>query len=346
MQDQPHPRPEPMYPVKLTHENVCAIFRGAADFTVRQLRTGSKGQRVWLYAIDGLVSSSELSRFVAEPLLHASGELDGASAAELTVPNATAVPVPDMDTLARLLVNGFCVALFGEDDAVAFEVKSGDKRGVSEPQVETTIKGAKDAFTETIRTNTSLVRRHLRSPELRLEEQVVGRRSLTNVTVCSLAGITDRELVDAVSRRLQTVDVDGLLTPAAVEEYLTGSRKTAFPLLLYTERADRFAWGLLAGRVGVLVDGLPLGYLLPCTLTDLMQSPEDQGGNYVVSSAVRLLRMGSLAAALLLPGMFAAVCLYHQEMIPAALLRAIEESRPAGGAAVHRRGGAASAGGL
>ena len=327
MDSRPHPRPEPKYPAPLTHENLCAVFQGAADFTVRRVESGIRGETVYVYAIDGLVSGTDISDFVVKPLQPSRLPLDGELAARRQVPNAVSVPVPDLDTAASLLVNGFCLVLFGRDDAAAFEVKTGEKRGIAPPQVETTINSAKDAFTETVRTNTRLLRRHLRAPELRLEEQVVGRRSLTNVTVCSLAGITDPSLVEAVSRRLRSIDIDGLLTPAAVEEYLTGSRKTAFPLALFTERPERFAWGLLAGRVGVLVDGLPLGYLLPCTLTDQLESPEDRSGNYAVASAVRLLRYLSVAAALLGPGIFAAVCLFHQEMIPLALLLAIEESR-------------------
>jgi len=329
MSDHPHPRPEPKYPAPLTHENLSAVFRGAADFTVRSIRAGRNGQTVWIYAIDGLVASGEMADFVVKPLLQAGCALDADTAVELQVPNAVARRVEDLDSAVSLLVNGFCLALFGENDAAAFEVKTGEKRAVSPPTVENTIKGPKDAFTETVRSNTGLLRRHLRSPELRLKEHTVGRRSLTNVTVCFIAGLTDPALVQAVEDRLDTIDIDGLLSPAALEEYLTGSRKTAFPLLLYTERPDRFAWGLLAGRVGVLADGLPLGYLLPCTAMDFLESPEDRGGNYLVASAVKLLRIISVAAALLLPGLFAAVCLYHQEMVPLPLLRAIEESRQA-----------------
>lgn len=325
MDNRPHPRPRPMYPVPLTHENIMAVFQGAADFTPRKVV--SRGQTVWVYSIDGLVSGSEISDFVVKPLMEARERLEGETAVELAVYNAVGSRVSHMDEAVEKLVNGFCLVLFGAGDGAAFEVKTGEKRSISAPEVENTIKGAKDAFTETVRTNTSLLRRHLRSPELRLEEQVVGRRSLTNVTICHVAGITDPALVEAVSRRLTEIDIDGVLTPAAVEEYLTGGRKTAFPLLIFTERPDRFAWGLLAGRVGVLVDGLPLGYLLPCTLTDFLESPEDRGGNYVVASAIRLLRGISLGAALLMPGLFAAVSLYHQEMIPLVLLRAIVESR-------------------
>ena len=66
--------------------------------------------------------------------------------------------------MADKLVNGFSVVLFGQAGAIAFEDKTGEKRSPSAPEVENTVKGPKDAFTETVRTNTSLLRRHLRTP--------------------------------------------------------------------------------------------------------------------------------------------------------------------------------------
>lgn len=321
-----HPRPEPKYPVPVTKDNLVRIFGSCGDFQQRQVLVGPGRQQVWIFSIDGLVSGSEIADFVVKPLM-AAEEAVTPEMAQTLIYSAVPVPAVDLDTVAELLVNGFCVVLFGEGQAVGFEAKTGEKRSISSPEVENTVKGPKDAFTETIRTNTSLLRRHLRSPELRLQEEIVGRRSLTNVTVCSLAGLTDPELVRAVMRRLRAVDIDGMLTPAAVEEYITGGRKTAFPMQLYTERPDRFAWGLLAGRVGILVDGLPLGYLLPCDLGDFMESPEDRSGNYVVASCIKFLRYFSGVAALLLPGFFGAVSLYHQEMIPTSWLLAIAESR-------------------
>ena len=329
MDSMPHPRPQPKYPVPMTPENVQLIFSDAGDFNKRQIFVGPDRQEVWIFSVDGLVAAADIADFVVKPLMSAREVLTAESAEKLLIYCTVAVTIPDMDTLVSLLVNGFCVVLLGESQAVAFETKTPEKRSVSAPTVENTVKGAKDAFTETIRTNTSLLRRHLRSPELRLSQQVVGRRSLTNVTVCSLAGITDPEAVKLTEQRLREIDIDGLLTPASVEEYLTGSRETAFPLLLYTERADRFAWGLLSGRVGVLVDGLPLGYLLPCGFSDFLKSPEDRNGNYLVASAIKLLRYLSLLVSLLLPGLFSAISLYHQEMIPTALLEAVVESRNA-----------------
>ena len=225
-------------------------------------------------------------------------------------------------------MNGFCVVVFpGLPSALCFETKTGEKRGISAPEAENTVKGAKDAFTETVRTNTSLIRRHLRTPRLRLEELVLGTRTLTNVTLCYVDGITPPERVARMRARLGEIQLEALLSPAAVEESVTGARRTAFPMMQYTERTDKFCQGLLAGQVGLLVDGLPEGFLAPVSLGRLMQSPEDRAVDHVSATCVRVLRYLAGLASLLLPGLYAAMAMYHQGMIPTKLLEAIIESK-------------------
>ena len=318
-----------MYFGEVNDGNIRHIFRDAGDFIVRSLRCGRF--TLYAYAIDGLTSGADTSEYVVKPI---SEQLRGDSIQELYtqalrggVYNSVADPCRDLDTVAMKLVNGFCVILFPEAGAIAFEVKTGEKRGISAPEGENTVKGPKDAFVETVRTNTSLLRRHLRSPELRLYETRVGKRSLTNVTVAYLEGVTDRSLVERMKRRLKEIDTDSFLTPASVEELVTGSRKTAFPLVQYTERADKFCAGLLDGRVGLLVDGLPLGYLAPADLGYLMESQEDWSRDYLTASCLRILRYGALIFSLLLPGIYIALAAFHQEMIPLPLLRTIIESK-------------------
>lgn len=314
---------------ELTDENISHIFRDASDFMRRELKCGE--YLLYAYAIDGLIASSAASDYIFKPIVE---DLQGASISELytnalrgMIYNNVATPAKDLETVAKLLVNGFCVVLFPNAGAIGFEVKTPDKRGTSVPEVESTVKGAKDAFVETIRSNTSYVRRHLRSPDLRLYETTVGRRSLTNVAVMYLEGITDPKLVEKMKARLQSIDIDGLLYPAAVEEYITGAQPTAFPLLQYTERTDRFCQGLLEGRIGLIVDGLPLGYLAPVDVGYFMESPEDNGIDYISASCIRVLRYGALLLSLLLPGVFVAMAVHHQEMIPLPLLRSIIESK-------------------
>ena len=319
----------PNYPGSLTDENICHIFRDAADFMRRPLRCGEL--TVFAYAIDGLIASGAASDYIFKPITqHLRGdtmEVLYDNAISGMIYNNVATPCQDLDTAAKLLVNGFCVVLFPGVGAIGFEVKTPDKRGPSAPEVENTVKGAKDAFVETIRSNTSYIRRHLRSPELRLYETQIGRRSFTNVSVIWLEGITNPELVERMKNRLQQIDIDGLLSPASVEEYVTGSRWTAFPLMQYTERTDRFCKGILDGRVGLLVDGLPLGYLAPADLMYLMESPEDRGRDFVSASAVRVLRYLALLTGLLLPGIYIALATFHQAVIPLPLLRSIIESK-------------------
>ncbi|MGM9668693.1 MAG: spore germination protein [Faecousia sp.] len=317
------------YPGPVTDESVRKIFDGAGDFITRELHCA--GFTLYAYMIDGLVSGADASDFVIKPIVE---RLFGDTMEQLydfalhgMVYNSVADPCGDLDTVALKLVNGFCVVLFPEVGAIAFEVKTGEKRGLSAPEVENTVKGPKDAFTETIRTNTSLIRRHLRAPELRLFETKIGARSLTNVSVAWLEDLTDPRLVEKMKERLAAIDIDALLSPAAIQEYVTGSRPTAFPLMQYTERADKFCQGLLAGRVGLLVDGLPLGYLAPADLGYLMESPEDRGMDFISASCIRVLRYGALLLSLLLPGFFIAMAVFHQEMIPLPLLRAVIESK-------------------
>lgn len=330
MENEALRQPDGTYAGEISDETISAIFAGAGDFNRRELLVGS--HTLYLYAIDGLTSGGDISEFVVKPLLQDTSALTIQAlyhrALSSTVYNSVAESCPDLNTVAMKLVNGYSVVLFG-DQAIAFETKTGEKRSPSAPEVENTVKGPKDAFTETIRTNTSLLRRHLRSPALRLYETQVGRRSLTNVSVAYLDGLTNPEMVENVKRRLSEIDIDGFVTPSAVEEYMTGSRPTAFPLLQYTERTDRFAQALLDGRIGLLVDGLPLGYLLPVDLGYLMTSAEDRGTDYLSASAIRILRYAAMLVSLFLPALYVAMAAFHPEMLPTQLLESVIESKQA-----------------
>lgn len=321
--------PTPMYPGEVNDPNIRAIFDGAADFNVRSLTCC--GHTLYTYAIDGLTSGADISEYVFTPLLE---RLKGSTMDALyesalygVVVNSVARPCKSLDDVAIMLVNGFCVVLFPGVGAIAFEDKTGEKRSMSGPELEHTTKGPKDAFVETVRTNTSLIRRHLRSPDLRLYETMVGRRSLTNVTVVWLDGITNPKFVERMKSRLASIDIDGLINPSSVEEYITGSRRTAFPLLQYTERTDRFCNGLLRGRVGLLVDGLPLGYLAPVDIGYLMDSPEDLARDYISASWVRILRYSALLLGLLLPAVYIAMMEFHTDWIGQPLLGVLQESK-------------------
>ena len=326
---QPYtPPPKPKYAVPLTAAAIAAVFRDAADLTARKISVG--GKHAMLFFLDGLTSGGEIALNVLRPL----SELPPMSRQKLfsaclhgAVYNATAERCDTVDDVCQKLVNGCCVLVFSTPPAVSYEVKTGEKRAPAPPDVESTVKGAKDAFTESLRTNTSLIRRHLRLPELQISQTVIGRKSGTNVAVVSVRGLTDPKLAEGIRARFDALDIDGLITPAAAEEFLTGSRRTAFPMIQFTERPDRFAQSLLDGQAGVLIDGLPLGYLLPVNVGLLMTAAEDRGSGYVLASCVRVVRYLALLVSLLLPALYIAMAEFHPAMIPTKLLSSIIESK-------------------
>ena len=290
----------------------------------RSLQVGA--HTLFIYSIDGLVSAGNISEYVVKPLMQ---DTVGGTMEELlgralhrTVYNVVGMPCEDLNDVLGKLLNGFCVVLFG-DRALAFEDKTPEKRSPSPPEIENTVKGPKDAFTETSRSNTGLLRRHLRSPALHFYETTVGDRSKTNVSVAYMEGITDPSLVERMKMRLKELRVDGLISPAAVEELVTGSRHTPFPLMQYTERTDRFAQALLEGNVGLLVDGLPIGYLLPVDLAFFLSNAEDRGKDPYSASWMRLLRWGALLVGLFLPALYVAMVVFHPAMMPTGLLETV-----------------------
>ena len=149
--EKPTPRPDPMYPGPLTDENIRGIFRDAGDFNVRRLDRGAF--TLYAYAIDGLTSGGDISEYVIKPIME---QLQGESMQTLydsalngAVVNSVAKACESLDDAAMLLVNGFTVVLFPGTGAIAFETKTGEKRGLAAPDLEHTAKGPKDAFVET-----------------------------------------------------------------------------------------------------------------------------------------------------------------------------------------------------
>ena len=325
-----HPRREPRYPGPLTLAGVEEIFRDCVDFTKRPVALEG-GPALTLCYLSGMVKMERVSDYVLRPLAQdealarcgtprqamdrmKDGALYNLSAEERT----------RLDAAVFDLVNGCCLLLFpGESSVLSLNVGTEEKRSISSPSNETVLKGSRDAFVESLRTNTSIVRRHLKAPELRIREQVVGRQSVTSVDILYIEGLTNPHLVEQVAAQLADIDIDAVLATGNIEEYIVPAARTAFPLVQYTERSDRFCAGLAEGRVGILIDGLPLGYLAPGVLGDFLQAPQDKSESWLLASALTLLRYLCMLGTLLLPALYVAMVTFHQEMIPTRLALSI-----------------------
>ena len=326
----PHPRKIPRFDGPLTAEALGEVFRDCVDFTRRPVALEGLGELTLCY-LGGMVRMERVSDYVLRPLaedaqLRACGSMARAMARmeEGALYNLGVARRDTLDQAAADLVAGWCLLFFpGEKAALSFFTGTEEKRSVSAPAGETVLKGARDGFVESVRTNTSIVRRHLKAPELRIKEQTVGRQSLTLVDVLYLEGVTDPGLVEQVWDKLADMDVDGVFSTGGIEEYLVPAHRTPFPLVQYTERSDRFCAGLCEGRVGLLIDGIPLGYLTPAVLGNFLQAPQDKSTSWLLATALTLLRYGCMLLTLFLPALYVAMVTFHQEMIPTRLALSI-----------------------
>ena len=327
----PHPRPEPRVEGPLTPENMERAFGGCVDFAKRQVALGGDPRRTaTLCYLSGMVKMERVSDYILRPLAQ-DGTLAACTEEEVVervrrgaLYNLILEERTTADQGVFDLVNGWCLLFFPKTGKVlSFLVQTEEKRAVSPSENEPPIKGPRDGFVETIRTNTSILRRRVRTPALRIRERLVGRQTVTPVDLVWVEGIANPETVAAVEARLDAMDIDGLISPASLEEYLAGDLRTAFPTILSTERPDRFSAGLVEGRVGLLVDGLPMGWLLPAGLSQFFRTPQDKALSWMAASALLLLRYLCMLTTLFLPALYIAAVTFHLELLPTRLALAI-----------------------
>ncbi len=327
----PHPRREPRCPGELTLEGLKKVFTDCADFQTREIYLhGDKKRTVSLCYIVGMTRGERLNDYVLRPLAQDPLLVDRPMEEVFSLLEHGAIynlAVQRRDTLDSVvfdLINGFSALLFPNQIGVlTCFAATEEKRGVGEPTNEPAVKGARESFVETVRTNTSMVRRRLRAPELRIREHLVGRQSVSPVDVLWLEGIADPDTVERVNEKLAKIDIDGVEAAGNLEEYLTNPWNSPFPRLPYTQRPDRFCQGLLEGRVGILCDGLPMGWLAPGTVTEFFKTGQDRAYHWMVATALNLIRYFCVLVTLLVPALYIALVTFHPEAIPPKLATSI-----------------------
>lgn len=331
--DEPHARREPAYTGKISAQALVGIFDGCSDFQSRNIRPGLSGERtLFVCWLDGVASGGGISRDVLRPLtelLRAGVALSPERLLDGAVYSSQAALRTTLDETVSDITQGCCAVVFEDEGcAVCFELRSAQiQRGISEPTMEKSLKGGKDSFTETLRTDTALVRKRIANPALKIKSTLLGRKSLTRAAILYVDGVADPAVVTELTRRIDNIDVDGALSTGVIEEYITDRPRSVFPQVVHTERPDRFARQLLNGRVGLLIDGIPIAFLVPVTFPELLRVPQEDSQNYIVSSALSVIRWAAVLLALALPAFYTAIAMYHQEMIPTQLLLSVISSK-------------------
>lgn len=293
-----------------------------------------------LGVVDGLIDKHLLDSYILRVLMVDS--VCDPYFKEMTLSNAPdslmtlLTPTNEIKKISRLgdaidaMLSGDAVLFIGEtQEALVIGARGWQSRGVTEPQTETTIRGPKEGFNETLRTSTSLLRRKIKHPSLRLVSMKIGDLSKTDVVIAYVENIASPDVISEVLRRLSRIKIDAIISGDVLEEFIEDVPYSPLPQIYHTERPDIVASNLLEGRVAIMIDGTPTVLIVPITLAKFMQVNEDYYERAMIVILIRFIRYLGAVIAVLAPSIYIAVTTFHQEVLPTSLALSIAAGREA-----------------
>jgi spore germination protein KA len=324
-------------------QRIRQTMGNSTDIIIREVRIGKDGdQIIAILYTDGLADKNIVSDFIMESMMldnSLSGDVKGriqTSSNVMQILKDYTLTIGDIhditafENLYNALLSGDAVILIdGQTQGIVASARGWKDRGVTEPASENVVRGPREGFSETLRTNTALLRRKIKDPNLWLETKQIGRVTKTDVAVMYIKSIANDKLVAEVHERLNRIDVDSILESGYIEELIQDETFTPFPTVYNSERPDVIAAELLEGKIAILVDGTPYVLIVPALFVSFLHAAEDYYQRADISSFIRLLRYIGVFISLLGPSLYVAITTFHQEMLPTSLLIGLAAQREA-----------------
>lgn len=305
--------------------NVRAVMRNSSDLNIKYAKAG--GVPVCILFCEGQTDTNQMANLIFRPINSIGNEkkLEPARVMEIMQSELLLAgeqhQVDDYEQLTAMIMGGFCVILAdGVTHGIAIGVQGFEKRSVSEPSTHVNLRGSREGFVEAVRTNMSMLRRRIKSPDLVFKLSTVGSLSNTDICLCYIESKVSRELLGDIERRLENLPLSAILEGGYIQPFLEEKGSLIFDEAGITERPDTLAAKLYEGRVGILVDGTPFALIIPRLFTENFQTLDDYTQKPVYVTIMRALRYLAFAASVLLPGFYVAIANFHPELIPNSLL--------------------------
>lgn len=305
------------------------------DFIIRDFTIAvAPPVRAFVLFMEGLSDKTAINTYVLQPMMLFSnfhedveGYLLDHIQKRVLIGNQVTVHDRFEQIVAGVNYGSTAVFIEGCDKALLVETKGWEHRSVDRPVNEQVIRGAQEAFGETLRTNTALVRKLLRTSELTTEMLKIGNTTHLDVAIMYIRTVANKQLVQEVKRRIESLKVDGVIDSGILEQLIEERPWNIAPQVTATERPDRVAYALLMGKVAIFLDSNPYVLVVPSTMFDQLHTQEDYYLRPLYGSFLRLVRTLAFYISFLLPGFYLAIVLFHKEMIPTELLLAISGAR-------------------
>ncbi|MDE5570001.1 MAG: spore germination protein [Ruminococcus sp.] len=312
-------------------ENIAMIKQisgGSSDVLISEFTTG--GIKCALLCCEGMMSSQTAAEMVLSPITDIPQQANSAGLFSYIMKyrllSTDRPEAQDYDTLFRLLHSGFAVLVAdGINKAIAFGVQGYASRGIQEPSGEGNILGSHEGFVETVRTNMSMLRRRLKTPELVMELMIKGSKSHTDICLCYMKDRVPQELLDRIQKSLDDIKLESILSTGYIRPFVEKKIFELFSSTGITERPDVLCSKLIEGRVAILVDGVPYGIIIPRLFCESFQTLDDYAYKPYYAVFIRWLKYGAFILAILFPAVYAAIVMYHPELLNSTLLLLLVE---------------------
>ncbi len=304
-----------------------------ADIIIRPMRLGKEKKVECLVVyLEVAVNNMMLTDSVIGKLINHFWEIPSDQMKEFLEYNSLGISdvkeLPTMEeAMAAMLAGNAIFFMDGFDKAVKISSKGYPGMNVSQAEAEKVLRGSREGFTDSVKTNSALVRKRLRDTCMKVEELQVGVRSHTTVQLLYIEDLARKDILQDIKSRLASFAIDGVLDSGVIEQLTEEVWYSPFPQFQTTERPDRAAMEILNGRIVLLCDNTPMALLLPTTFHSFMVSSEDQYNRFEMVSFLRLLRYLAMLAATLLPGLYLATIRFHTQILPTNLILSFAEAR-------------------
>lgn len=309
------------------------IFSECADIKMREMKLGKEQDVGCMVAyIEVTGGSAIFEKSLIGNLLNSLSDCTREEILERLSTNALGLsdvtPFPTMEEAADGMLTGDTILFVdGFDRALKIPDKGYPHMSITEAESEKTIRGSNEGFTDSVKTNTALIRKRVRSPKVKIKEIKAGVRSKTNVDLVYIEDLVYPGLLEEAERRLNRYDIDGVLDSGIIEQLSEEKWYSPFPQFQTTQKPDRAAQALLEGRVVLIADNSPAALILPTDYNSFIQTSDDYYNRWEIASFGRLLRYVASFFAMTLPGLYLAVCNFHTQILPTTLLLSFAAAR-------------------
>jgi len=321
--------------LKINLERIQKVFISDknSDIIIRQFKIAQRIE-AFIVFIDGMVDRETINNYILRQLMKPElfENYKDDRLVEFVENNVLSVHDTKKETKYDMIIGQICngiTVLFidGCSECLSFETRGYEKRSVEKPATETVIAGSQEGFNENLRTNITLIRKIIKNQHLVTEILPLGKTNHSFCAVMYVDGISNPKVIKEVKRRINSLDTDYIQSDGILEQLIEDNPLMMFPQVLRTERPDRASSFLMEGRVVIVVDGSPFTIAVPVTFFSMMQTSEDSNLKWQLGTLLRLTRLLGMFVAILLPGLYIALLLYHEEMIPTDLLASIAMAR-------------------